>query len=633
MRDLLLIAGLATTWLSCKQKSDAQGDESCTAAQVADLEWTGESLIHDGPCGWTELVPRVIGQGEWTIDFEANKEGAMVPTLQATSDSIFHGLVLEGRWSTVNQHNPVFWRQGYQSWSWSGVTEALPPERDDHNVMVPGGDGDGRTVFEENGFTSWWVGLVGTSDGSSLLFGLQGATITRFFMGVDGETVQLVWGHRGERIERKAGETLALDPVWVGAGTDAHGLHTEYAQATADRISMPALDRLPPTGWATWYQYYADVTEADVRTNLTALTELSAAGSEPLDVFQIDDGWQVRWGDWWAGPAFPSGMEAIAEDIANAGMVPGIWLAPFYMSTESETYRQHPEWWVKNDDGEPIVFTNLGTGEYVIVDATHPEAADWLGELIRRVVAQGYNYLKLDFLYAGAMEGVRFEDITGTAAYHRGMEVIREAAGDAWILACGAPFLPSVGYAESFRTGSDIAFESWTEPHIDFYRWQARATSARAWTHSIWWWIDPDQLIVREPLSALEVSGALASAVVAAGTWMLGDELTVLPVDRLNSALNPALLSLRGQPVRPVDPLSAVSGVDPGPIVEMTQDDDVTPSQWIFNDGTTVLLNLSPTPLDVFSPGGTELISGVEGPAEMRTLLPGTGEVWQAPRD
>ena len=384
----------------------------------------------------------------------------------------------------------------------------------------------------------------------------------------------------------------------------------------------------PPTGWATWYQYYADVTEADVRRNLHALTELTTASGPPVDVFQIDDGWQVRWGDWWAGDDFPSGMAALANDIQSTGMTPGLWLAPFYMSTASETYRAHPDWWVLDDTGEPIVFTNLGTGEYVILDATHPDAAAWLHNLMSGIVAQGYRYLKLDFLYAGAMVGNRHQDVTGIQAYREGMQIIRDAVGDAWILACGAPLLPSVGFADSFRTGSDIAFESWTEPHIDFFRWQARATASRAWTQATWWWMDPDQVVIRDPLTDAEVTGAVASALVAAGTWMLGDDLSALAPNRLHRALDPALTALLGQTVRPESPLHTPSGVDPGPIVEMAQDDDHVPTRWAFADGTVVLLNLQTEPIDVEGPGGTELFSGEDATSGPRTLAPGTGEVW-----
>ncbi|MEC8193337.1 MAG: glycoside hydrolase family 36 protein [Myxococcota bacterium] len=607
---------------------DAPPEARCPSVSVAQMEWTGDAFHHSSACGELELRPRILGEGDWTVDFDKTAEGGWQPTLVARRDGVFRGLILEGRITTVGESPPVFWRQGYQSWSWSGVTVPGEPTRDAEGVLVPAGDGDGRTVFDENDFTSWWVGLVGRHDGTSLLFGVQGATQSRFFMGIDESEVQLVWGHRGERWSMTRGESLVLDPLWVGAGTDAHALHRAYAKATVQRTPVADRPARPPTGWATWYQYYADVTEEDVRSNLTALTELSRAAVPPVDVFQIDDGWQVRWGDWWAGDDFPSGMTAIAADIAASGMTPGLWLAPFYMSTESETFQTNPDWWVRDAAGEPIVFTNLGTGEYVILDVTHPDAADWLSSLMSGIVAKGYEYLKLDFLYAGAMVGTRHQDVTGIQAYRLGMEIIRDAVGDAWILACGAPLVPSVGLADSFRTGADIAFESWTEPHIAFYRWQARSTAARAWTQATWWWMDPDQVVIRTPLSDGEVTGAVASALVAAGTWMLGDDLVALGSDRLTRALDPSLTALLGQTVRPDGLLQSPSGVDPGPIVEMAQGDDRAPHRWELEDGTIVLLNLQTEPVEIEGPGGTELFSGEQASPGPRSLEPGTGEVW-----
>jgi alpha-galactosidase len=284
---------------------------------------------------------------------------------------------------------------------------------------------------------------------------------------------------------------------------------------------------------------------------------------------------------------------------------------------------------VIDEAGEPIVYTNLGTGNYVILDVTHPDAAAWLGATIESTVASGYGYLKLDFLYAGAMEGQRAEDVTGIEAYHIGMQIMREAAGDAWILACGAPFLPSLGYAESFRTGADIAFELSPDPSIDYYRWQARSTAARSWTQGRWWWMDPDQLIVREPLSESEVRGALASALVAGGTWMLGDDLTTLDTDRLSLSLDPALTGLLGQQVAPVAPLQWASVVDPSPVIEEVLDDDRVPARWELEDGTVVLLNLGLESIEIEGPGGTNLLTGEQAEAGARALLAGDGEVWR----
>ena len=225
----------------------------------------------------------------------------------------------------------------------------------------------------------------------------------------------------------------------------------------------------------------------------------------PVDVFQIDDGWQLRWGDWWAGDDFPSGMTTLAEDIQSAGMTPGLWLAPFYMSTESATYTKQPDWWVLDDNGEPIRFSNLGTGDYVILDVTHPDVADWLRTLIEEKVGQGYGYLKLDFLYAGAMEGQRAQEVTGIEAYHIGMQILREAAGDAWILACGAPCCPPSAMRNHFEPPLTSHLKVPQSPKSTSIDGRPDPTAARAWTQGRWWWMDPDQVLVREPLTDIEV--------------------------------------------------------------------------------------------------------------------------------
>jgi len=43
------------------------------------------------------------------------------------------------------------------------------------------------------------------------------------------------------------------------------------------------------------------------------------------------------------------------------------------------------------------------------------------------------------------------------AAYRNGLKVIREALGDAYLLTCGAPILPSLGLCDGMRIGTDVA--------------------------------------------------------------------------------------------------------------------------------------------------------------------------------
>jgi alpha-galactosidase len=373
-------------------------------------------------------------------------------------------------------------------------------------------------------------------------------------------------------------------------------------------------------GWSDWYQYYGSASEADI------LAELAAA--PPLDLFQVDDGWEVAWGDWEANDRFPSGTAALATAIADRGMTPGLWMAPFYVARSTTTYAEHPDWWVRDADGE-VRHGSLSGNDYAILDVTHPDAAAWLSAQIAAKVAEGWTYLKLDFLFAGAVEGVRHDDVTGMEAYHRGLALLRDAMGeDTWFLACGAPMLPSVGYADSWRSGADIAFVSDPDPRRPFLRWQARSTAARAFANGVWWWNDADNLLLRAPFTDVEVRGALAANVASGGVWLLGDSFAALDADTLALAVDPALTALSGQRAEPVDPLDYVSGVDAGPFMEASTEDDEVPEVWTVGD-VTVLLNLENGARTVSGPGGEELLTGETAGAGERTLEAGGGEVWR----
>lgn len=220
--------------------------------------------------------------------------------------------------------------------------------------------------------------------------------------------------------------------------------------------------------------------------------------------------------------------------------------------------------------------------------------------------------------------------MTGIEAYQLGMSAIREAVGDdTWILACGAPMLPTVGHADSWRSGPDIAFSVAPDPDLAYLRNQVRSTGARGFANGLWWWNDADVLLVREPTTAAGVSGAVVANVVTGGVWLLGDDLAALPADRAALALNGAAMATAGASVAPVDPLRFVSGFDTSPIIELALVDDQVPTTWILSSGQTALLNMSDRTIEVQGPGGIELLSGVTAEAGPRTLEAGAGELWE----
>ncbi|MDI6424336.1 alpha-galactosidase, partial [Enterobacter hormaechei] len=144
--------------------------------------------------------------------------------------------------------------------------------------------------------------------------------------------------------------------------------------------------------------------------------------------------------------------------IRAMGHIPGLWMAPFIVRPSSRLYRERPDWLLKDAQGDPVPAGINWGGFYYALDTTHPQVRAWLRGVIQRAVAWGYTYLKLDFLYAAALPGVRHENIPREQAYREALRVVREAAGEeVYILACGAPILPSLGLVDGLRIGPDVA--------------------------------------------------------------------------------------------------------------------------------------------------------------------------------
>ncbi len=577
--------------LGCPPPSEAP-TEPCTGSTAVALADGVVSALHEG-CGSVRLSAEVIGEGDLSVELVVD-DGAIVPVVSGTGT--FRGLVARGPIDLAGRGDPVLWRQGYQSWAWSGVTALEPLQWSDEGWPVTDGDGDAFSLAFEHPSTSWWGGLLGKAGGGSVLLGALSASRTKVYTAFTSEEAVVVWGGRGEAIPLGADGTLTLDPVGVFIGGDAHELHVEWAQST--RVTPRPLRTPSPVGWATWYTFYSDLQGHEVTSNLEFATAWASEGA-PLDLFQIDDGYQVLWGQWEANSEFPQGLDGLAAQIDDAGFTPGIWMAPLYVHRDAPAYQQHDDWWVTDLAGDELSFSNAGTGDYAVLDVTHPDAAAWLRDVVEQRVSEGWRYFKFDFLYAAAQEGRRHQDVTGTEAYHIAMQLLREASGDSWMLACGAPLLPSVGYFESYRSGADIAFEFSPGPTLPFMRSQGRSTGARAWAGGVWWWNDPDQILVREPFNQAQARGAIVNQAISGGPWLLGDDLPTLPDDRLALTLHPAALATRDQRVRPLHPLTHVSGFDAGPIGETTQQDDDVPTRWRFEDGTEVWINYNRFPVDV----------------------------------
>jgi alpha-galactosidase len=131
----------------------------------------------------------------------------------------------------------------------------------------------------------------------------------------------------------------------------------------------------------------------------------------------------------------------------------------------------------------------------------------------------------VDFLYAGALEGVRHTDVDALSAYRAGIGIVREAIGpDAYLLGCGAPILPSLGLFDAMRVSPDTAPHrrpeagDYSQPGQDPAEFTG---AARQWQHGRFWINDPDCLMARP---AVETRERWAAHVAATGGLMASSD-------------------------------------------------------------------------------------------------------------
>jgi alpha-galactosidase len=257
--------------------------------------------------------------------------------------------------------------------------------------------------------------------------------------------------------------------------------------AVGDRLSPGPLRPVPP-GWCSWSQYFGHVTAGDVIENVDAALELEL----PIRIVQVDDGWEAGIGDWLdVSPRFGSLPDVVAR-VRDAGMEPGIWVAPFLVGSESALAKAHPDWIVDGADAGWNWGQSLG-----VLDVS--KARGYLTHVFETLREWGFTYFKLDFLFAGALPGVEH--------YRDGIHLIREAVGpEPILLGCGAPIFPSIGLFDAMRIGPDVLPElPDEEPDIAHV---IRSTSARAWMNGRLWINDPDTLVARPEIEEREAWAA-----------------------------------------------------------------------------------------------------------------------------
>lgn len=386
------------------------------------------------------------------------------------------------------------------------------------------------------------------------------ATFEKYFTEIelnsDGEVAV------GQRLDFKSietGETIESDEIAFVPGAGFGDALERYARVTA--MFNPREIKPAPVGWCSWYYYGPNISADIIRENMRALKTAKV----PVNLIQIDDGWAKTCGDWEPNERFGD-MKALADEIRAAGYTPGIWIAPFAADENSEVYRDHPEWFVKNLDDDGIF-------GYPSMDFSHPGAAEHLKKIFSTISREwGYRYIKIDLVLHAISAGRHFDrSFNAIRNYRRALRIINEAVTpDTYLISCTAPIGASTGLVDGARTSSDIFEDRESVRKISLQNFRRYYYGGRAFN------VDFDCFLARtaknedEQCFRLctraddEIKTHAATVAASGGAIVFSDKIKLL--DEKQIALYKTIINIKAADPKPLDFDTAdlISAVDGG---------------------------------------------------------------------
>src|SRR6202012_5914100 len=180
------------------------------------------------------------------------------------------------------------------------------------------------------------------------------------------------------------------------------------------------------------------------------------------------------------------------------GQKAGIYWGPFvwfgaasdatntYVEGTGNTYR-YSDILLRDSNGN---FESVDGG--LAIDPTHPGTQQFIKYWVNFYTNSGFDYIKLDFLSHGALEGVHYETniTTGIEAYNEGMSnIVRQINGRMFISESVAPLFPyHYGRGRRMACDSETSLIGNTEDPLNSvtYGW---------WLNSLYQFNDPDIMV------------------------------------------------------------------------------------------------------------------------------------------
>ncbi|WP_163881214.1 alpha-galactosidase [Paenibacillus favisporus] len=327
------------------------------------------------------------------------------------------------------------------------------------------------------------------------------------------------------------GTRVASPVVFVGGYDDYRRGLEAYGRANATLSPALPWEGGVPVGWNSWSAAMSTL-DYDLYTSTSDFLKREVQA----DGFQNNDTLYINFDAFW-DRLTDEEMEDALNRVRQNGHKPGTYWTPFAFWGSPSQFDKP----VEGTDGE-FTYSDIllrdAEGEILpdiagglAIDPTHPGALKRIDWFTDKIIREGFEYIKLDFMAHGALEGQHYrpEITTGIAAYHYGLSYLAkklspEAAGKPIFINLSiAPLFP-YAFAHSRRVSCDVfGMIGDTEYLLNSltYGWWMNNTLYR--------FNDPDHSVLyksfnQEATTRHEGRSRLTASVIAGTVLLLGDD-------------------------------------------------------------------------------------------------------------
>lgn len=368
-----------------------------------------------------------------------------------------------------------------------------------------------------------------------------------------------------------SGSAVASPTMFVGFGADWRRTLEAFADANARLTPMLPWTNGVPFGWNSWGYYQSHI-------NYSLAIGVSDSIHTNLQPFNFNNTGivYVNLDSYWDNMT-DTQLAAFASHCHANGQRAGIYWSPFVWWGSSVNASNS---WVEgtaNAFHYSDVLLRTPSGNYetndgaLAMDPTHPGTQERITYYADRFLNAGFDYIKIDFLSHGALEGVHYNSAvtTGIQAYNQGMRyLLTRLNGHMFISESIAPLFP-YQYAHARRIACDaqssrISDTAYTMNSITYGWWMG----GRLYAYN-----DPDVMVFGNGASLSENQSRVICGAIT-GLFLDGDSLSnSASIGAAQLSLTNAALDALARAAHSFSPVEGNTGANPA-------------NQFVWQDGS-----------------------------------------------